>query len=1105
MKKRISTVVGVIIAFNMLFGTLFGGIGTAQAASVQVTAPTAAVSPTGNNVPIDAQLWVKFAGMDVRTNGKQTYTISRNTGSYIDKAEVTVTQDVYTDYIALTPPTNLLYGTTYTVTFPEAAFIVGDNGTESPRIEWSFTTMSGSSQTLAATSFTPSNGSSNISANVSPQVTFNRNVKLNPSLANGGITLRKTSNSAAVQIKAEAVNNYVKIDPLYDLEQGSSYYIEIPNNGIADAQYGNYYGGLSGSNRWTFTTASIDKTAPVLQSTKMYNNTSILLTYNEALSSYSAGSGTGFTVTVNGEERRISYVNVSGYSVYVNLETGVAVGQDVKISYSGQIIRDAAGNPAASFSSQTVTNGVDSVSPKPRDGYASTNSVTLYFSDSIKSPSKYAYEQFKVMGDDRQKQISSISHSGSTITLYLSNTITNGEVIKVSYQPGSYPLQDYRGWEIAAFSDYFVRNYNDTVAPIFKSAEGSDRTVILNYNEALGTTSLPAKSQFSVLANNAPIYVNAVEIVSNRVILTLASSFTQNQNVTVSYVPGTSGIADLNGNRAGYINLEPVAYKATAEGIQSISVTGDLLTIVYTKSLKSITMLPVNQFSVKVDNQIVGVVSAAVSGNAVTLKLGSAVRAGQVVSLSYLVGASPLYDIDGNLLKSYTDVAVVNTASGQNGQITSPNGNQPSSLTLMSNNDFGVPGYLLSLNGAQTSDSRSKYGEVIKRYTIDNAQLQASYKYLRDTNATAKRIIFEVPSSEKAAEVAIPIASLMEMYTSGQKATFAVKYNTVLYDLPLEKVSYTEISRALVAGNLSNVYLLIQLAPVTKVYMPTLNSVNGVTISPLTDPVQIDLSAYSGTATQTAAVMASGEVYIKASPNTYGAETTLIQYDLVSRVPAYLPSSKTNVGSLLVFKGKVTGNMVVGPAAGFASFPDLGNHWASKDIKELASKLIIGPQSNGKFEPNKNITRGEFATYIVKGLGLSKDVNNAQRFPDVVPGSEIAAYIGAAAKAGIINGNTDGTFKPNNYITREQMALMMVRAMEYSGYSITSGYSSAQTLSKFKDSAKVQAKDTVAKAVNEGVIQGISVGSGYQFQPAGNASRAQAAVMLKRVLDKLAE
>lgn len=111
-----------------------------------------------------------------------------------------------------------------------------------------------------------------------------------------------------------------------------------------------------------------------------------------------------------------------------------------------------------------------------------------------------------------------------------------------------------------------------------------------------------------------------------------------------------------------------------------------------------------------------------------------------------------------------------------------------------------------------------------------------------------------------------------------------------------------------------------------------------------------------------------------------------------------------------------------------------------------------------------------------------------------------SAYIGAAAEAGIITGNTDGTFRPDRPITREQMAIMMVRAMNYGGQPVVLNTSAASALSKFNDSKKIQSKDSVAKAVQEGIIQGMT---SKTFVPQGNATRAQAAVMLKRVLDKL--
>ncbi|MFD1903599.1 S-layer homology domain-containing protein [Paenibacillus rhizoplanae] len=79
------------------------------------------------------------------------------------------------------------------------------------------------------------------------------------------------------------------------------------------------------------------------------------------------------------------------------------------------------------------------------------------------------------------------------------------------------------------------------------------------------------------------------------------------------------------------------------------------------------------------------------------------------------------------------------------------------------------------------------------------------------------------------------------------------------------------------------------------------------------------------------------------------------------------------------------------------------------------------------------------------------------------------------------------------------MAIMMVRALEYTGQPVTLSASVIDTLSPFKDRSKIlsQSIEFVAKAVKAGIIQGVST---TQFQPQGNATRGQAAVMLQRML-----
>lgn len=1145
MKKKISILIVMILAVNTLLGTMVGASGAkgaTGATELSATVTTGAelkdvssavsmipgisslnrgllaalggadliVSPAEGSqyVPIDTKLEVKFANKQIRTNPnmQQIFTISRDMSGYTEKMDVTVTQSVYANSVILTPPSYLLYGTKYYITIPEGTFISGgvgngENGVTSAALTWSFMTASSSTTALTQTAFNPLKGSTNNSISVDPIIKFNRNIKLNASLANGGITLRKTSNGANIPISVSVSSNTVTISPTSNLERGTSYYIEIASNGIYDAENPYlYYAGLSGSNSWSFQTEAPDKTAPVLQSATMYSNTAIRLLYNETLNYTNYLSTSSFAVTVNGESRRISSASASGESVYIYLETGVAVGQDVKISYTGsgsQAIQDVYGNSAATFSSKVVTNGVDSVMPRPKEGSATSTSVTLYFSESIKSPSTYAYEQFTVTADGNSKGISSISHSGSRITLYLSNSISNGEVVKVSYSPGSYPLVDYRGMEIAAFSDYFVRNTYDTVAPIFKGVEGSGNKIIMTYDEALRISPLPLKSQFSVLVNNAPVYVTAVEIASNQVILTLASSFTKDQNVTLSYVSGIGGIADLNGNMAGYINLQPITYNTVIEGIRSATITGDTLTITFNSTLRTLSYLPANQFYVNVDKVNRGLQSATISGNTVTIKLSSAVTKGQVIDLSYMTGAAPLYDNLGNIIKSFSNLQVQNLTGGTT---TTASGVQPDYLTAMSTVDFGVGGYQLNLSTAQASSSQSRYGISMKKYMIDNDKFQAAFKYLTDNNIASKRIVFEVPSTEKAAEVVIPMNALMTMYSSGKTGSFAVKYNNVMYDLPIEKIPYSEISRSLSASSLTSAYITIQIEPIMKAQISSLSYSNIVTTAPITDPVQIYVSAYNGTAVQnTVDVAHTGQIYFKASTSPSSMYVYLMKFDLAARTASFVPGKATANGSSLVFSGKLNGNSIVGPATGYSYFSDTAKHWAKADITELSSKLIVDARSDNKFEPDKNITRAEFAIFITKGLGLAGDASSANRFSDVTSGTN-AAYIGAAAKAGIITGNTDGTFKPGSNITREQMALMMVRAMEYAGHNTSLNGSSVQVLTKFKDGAKIQSKETVAKAVREGIIQGMTANT---FAPQGNATRAQAAVMLKRVLDKL--
>ncbi|MGG6312640.1 Ig-like domain-containing protein [Paenibacillus macerans] len=1090
------------LAFRDSDWTPFAGVNNANQWTFSVKGSPVTVSqytPAGSGVSPSAALQINYSRNVYPVGGN----ITIKTGSAVQRTiSVTSTEVTGGDSksIVIQPATALAMNTSYTVEVPAGAFADSD-GNLTPASTWSFTTGTTTSTTLAVSSLSPADRSTNNPVTGNLVATFNRSITLNTA---AGVRLYKQGTtapiSAAVQVNPSN-NRQLIIDPTADLQDGSTYFVNIDAGAIADpAAGGTAFGGLVGTSSWTFQTVSADKTAPVLQSTTMYSNSVIRLQYNEALDATISLLTSSFAVTVNGETRRLSNAYVSGESAYVTLETGVAVGQKVTVSYSGSSvrpIRDLAANVATGFSSREVTNGVDSVLPKPRDGYVSGSTVTLYFSDTLKSVSSYAYQQFSVTADGYSKGINSISQSGTAVTLYLSSAVTNGEVVKVSYSPGSYPLQDSRGQNISGFADYFVRNYNDTRPPEFTAVEGSGSSIILTYNEALSTTSIPMKSQFSVLVNNSPVYVTKVEIAGNQVTLTLASSFTSAQNVSLSYVSGTGGIADLNGNLAGYINLQPVNYKVVTEGIRSATITNDTISVVYNTSLATVASFPVNQFYVTVDGTNRSILSASVSGSTVTIKLSSPVTTGQTVAMSYMTGGTLLYDTAGNVMKGYSSIPVQNLTGASTGGTV--NG-QPSYLTAMTTNNFGKTGYSLAATTVQTSTDRSQYGQTITKYILDSAKVKESLSFLVSSGGSDPLLVFEVPSTEKAAAVALPVNPLMELYSSGKTASFAVKYGDMMYELPVRKIPFSQISRVTNTTSLASVNLIIRLETVPKANQSSLASNGKVSVSVLNDPVVVDVAAINGTTGSGAEISHSGKLYISLNRQVPTATASLAKYDQTARTVAHLPSTIESSGTGVLLTGQVDGNAVVGPVVGYTYFSDTLKHWAKSDIAELSNKLIVEPRTSGSnFEPDKNITRAEFAVFIAKGLGLAGDDANARRFPDVSSGTT-AAYIGAAAKAGIINGNADGTFKPNSNITREQMALMMVRAMEYAGYDTSMNGANTATLSKFKDAAKIQSKDTVAKAVKEGIIQGVSTNT---FQPQGNATRAQAAVMLKRVLDKL--
>jgi len=178
-----------------------------------------------------------------------------------------------------------------------------------------------------------------------------------------------------------------------------------------------------------------------------------------------------------------------------------------------------------------------------------------------------------------------------------------------------------------------------------------------------------------------------------------------------------------------------------------------------------------------------------------------------------------------------------------------------------------------------------------------------------------------------------------------------------------------------------------------------------------------------------------------------------------------------------------------------------GIKWVKDYVEVLASKSIVQGKSEDTFAPSDQITRAQFAQLLSRALDLPKQQYEGT-FSDVTEKMDGAVLeIEAANRAGIVTGN-NGKFQPNDLVTRQQMAAMIIRAIEYKDASILEGVNGKVI---FADAGSIAdyAKEYVGLAAELGIIGGKEVNGENVFAPKENATRAHAAKMLYYLLETL--
>ncbi|MCQ2979065.1 MAG: S-layer homology domain-containing protein [Clostridia bacterium] len=176
-------------------------------------------------------------------------------------------------------------------------------------------------------------------------------------------------------------------------------------------------------------------------------------------------------------------------------------------------------------------------------------------------------------------------------------------------------------------------------------------------------------------------------------------------------------------------------------------------------------------------------------------------------------------------------------------------------------------------------------------------------------------------------------------------------------------------------------------------------------------------------------------------------------------------------------------------------FTDTADHWAKNEIVKACSYQVMSPISEEEFAPNKYITRAEFVTVLGRMENIDPTNRKVKSLRDIDSDKFYAPYVAWAEENGILANCKNNKFRPNDNITREEMAVMLKAYLEnVRGAILTGGIT-------FLDYDKISswAQDDVMLVTGSNYLSGRNDGT---FAPKDGTTRAELAVLAVRLIEE---
>lgn len=350
-----------------------------------------------------------------------------------------------------------------------------------------------------------------------------------------------------------------------------------------------------------------------------------------------------------------------------------------------------------------------------------------------------------------------------------------------------------------------------------------------------------------------------------------------------------------------------------------------------------------------------------------------------------------------------------------------------------------------------------------------------------------------------AAGVAVLLpASVKEAAKSHPKLVLVIQGSTATYELPLAAIKWDELSQSLGTEAFT---LRLEMKPAVQAVSGAIEqAANEQGVKQLGSALEFSLIAESS-AGKTVSITSFGGTYVQRSMTVSGTvnaeQATAVRYDDAADQLAFVPSLFTQgADGTTQAVIKRTGNSSYAIVSGSKTFGDVQTHWAKSAIESLASKLIVSGVDAERFLPDQSITRAEFTALIVRSLGIN-EASGSAAFSDVSSGKWYAGAVGTAVQAGLVSGYEDGSFRPSERISRQEIAVIVMKAVSFAG--VSAAASGNDSLAAFADESQIAdwAKQAVSSAAEAKIVEG---SEGGRFAPSASATRAEAVTMLQRML-----